>query len=221
MVAYSTMLAFLGSDAAKVLFPIVGLILVALINAVLVWAKELNSSARRIRLLDEGTKTVQFWDLWFKTLSQINDDTSQEMLRLEHELRRTADIVSVGPTNGPMKRKWTVETFAAYRRSLSGWRRFFLLYEQPNYVAHIYRVGAYLGLIYPFFVRLTIPLQQRHLPHWIVEWRAKEPHHYHPVWGWCLISLVGFGFSAYYRWQSVRQEAKFLPSGHRRYRFSE
>jgi hypothetical protein len=125
-----------------------------LVPAVLTWARDLSSPARRMRRLDEQCKVVSFWENWTKAVSStalpeehsnvldeyslaaLTQDARRELLRagvLAKRLYRP----SVDPAL--IKYRLTFEQFQAYRSQLSPYRRALLLYRAPNPLAAMWK----------------------------------------------------------------------------------
>jgi hypothetical protein len=141
---------FLDSDSAKALLPALAAIVVALIGAVVSWAKDLNSSARRSRVLDEATKRVQFWDLWLKTVSPLSLATPDEIEKAKVELRAVSQMAGLVSDTARGNGEWTLESYKQYRRALPSWKRYLLLYVQPNPLAVALKCCAYFLFAYPW-----------------------------------------------------------------------
>jgi hypothetical protein len=124
-----------NSDAAKVVWPFAAVLITTGVNAAVTWAKDLNGGAKRIRVLDEASRRVQFWTGWFKAIEDFGVSDPKHRARLVRELELAATgVLQFSPKYRNMR------DYEAYRNGLPCWRRLLLLYEMPNSMAKLMRV---------------------------------------------------------------------------------
>jgi hypothetical protein len=132
-----------------------------LIPSLLTWAKDLRGSARRIRLIEEQSKLVTFWENWMRVESSVlpGDHTDYEAEGLISAMRsvirreladagqRTIAIYKMGEVALFRHYRLTFRQFRRYRASLSSIRRALLLYEAPNPLAKSRKVFFHIILV--------------------------------------------------------------------------
>lgn len=141
------------------------------IPAVLVWARDLNTQARRMRSLDEQSKVLTFWEKWTKLLESttpcdrrgpdwsfveldINDLKREARREMAEAGRRTLKLYRKSFLDEAMEFPLTHQEFQKYRASLPWYRRAILLYKAANPSArtfkrlfHFYLVGPVLFVL--------------------------------------------------------------------------
>lgn len=136
--------------SATVFLPLVTTLL-GVIGAGISWTKDLNKTSRRLRLLDEQSKRVQFWSAWLQALDLTQPNHAEDVAAARVEVRKAGQTISTVFTDPGVVGNWTLSSFVAYRKNLSLWRRIFLIYHQPNFMAQLFRVGAYVCLLLMWF----------------------------------------------------------------------
>ena len=144
----STIHSFFASDLGKALLPPIGAVIVAMIGAAVGWGKDLTRTSRRIRLLEEATKRVEFWELWFKTLCGIGGGTDADKAGAEREMRIAAVRVRELLAHSLHASQMTVAEFRDYKDNHVGKvRQYLMLYEEPSTSAALWRKILYLVLL--------------------------------------------------------------------------
>jgi hypothetical protein len=151
----------------KVLLP-VGVAVVSTVATLGVsWAKDLNSSARRIRLFDEAAKRTAFWDSWAKAISatSCDPDIGQTNRKVHSELTTILSIVEAVPSLRHVDKQQARREHRVRIRSLSPLRRILLLYSPPDPWGWAFHFLFYYALLLPVLVRV-FPLETiaLHLP---------------------------------------------------------
>jgi hypothetical protein len=120
-----------------------------LITAAITWARDRDVSSQRLRLLDEESKRLTFWDAWLKI--QVSITTSEaELSELRERVRAEASAAAAlvkGAFQQPISESAAPSTLAEYsklRNSLPRWRRWSLLYKPARTRAWIPRVLFYM-----------------------------------------------------------------------------
>jgi hypothetical protein len=137
-------------------FPALATVALGLIGTLLsvsaAWAKDLNATAKRLRVLEDAMKRAQFWDTWSKALATVDPESNTEDLRarVKAEILAAADSVQVAFRKPPAK--VSPGTPPAQVSSLSRFRRWFLLYK-PS------RPRAWVPRIFFYYYVLSIPIR--------------------------------------------------------------
>jgi hypothetical protein len=118
-----------------------------LVPALITWARDLDATARRMRLIDEQSKIVGFWDNWVKAAlatipNEKERDTGTESLihslvwaargELADAGRNVYSIYRWGEYRELRRFKLDFAGFQRFRAALPWYRRAFLLYRSPN-----------------------------------------------------------------------------------------
>jgi len=131
------------------------------IPALLTWARDLNSAARRVRRLEEQNSVVTFWENWIKTEellrptgTKLGGKREKTMAYLAYQARR--ELHRAGWDVIWIYRRWEYKLldryplshsqFQKYKSSLSWYRRAFFLYKAPNPQARMMKVSAAIGV---------------------------------------------------------------------------
>ena len=136
--------------------PVIGLV-GTLVTALATWARDLNSTAQRIRTLDEATKRAAFWDTWYKAMSAADPQLNASELasKVRTEIAAAAESVEKAFCVLAVQRASEAQQASQHQRaqhSVSRVRRWLLLYKPPRARAWIPRLFFYLYLVYtPFF----------------------------------------------------------------------
>lgn len=141
-------------------FPALATVAIGLIGTLVslsaAWAKDLNATAQRIRVLEDAMKRAQFWDTWSKALATVDPEANTADLKaqLKAEILAAAEPVQLlfrkPPENAP--RLAGLAEFLSFRSSLSRFRRWLLLYKPP-------RGRAWVPRIFFYYYVMTIPLR--------------------------------------------------------------
>jgi len=116
------------------------------------WAKDLDASAHRLRILDEATKRALFWDTWSKTLASADPEANAVDLRskVKSEVAAAAQLVEEvyhKPAPSALSAPVAPSQYQQYRSSLSRTQRWFLLYKPPRWRGWIPRFFFYIYAI--------------------------------------------------------------------------
>jgi hypothetical protein len=141
-------------------FPALATLAIGLIGTLVslsaAWAKDLNATAQRMRVLEDATKRALFWDTWSKALATVDPEANTADLRaqLKAEILAAAEPVHQlfrkPPANAP--RVTSLAGYLSFRSSLSRFRRWLLLYKPP-------RGRAWVPRIFFYYYLMTIPLR--------------------------------------------------------------
>jgi hypothetical protein len=138
------MFIHLQSEALRWTLPIAVAIFFGFIGAVFTWAKDWSASARRGRLLDQGTKRVEFWTRWLDAVKVHEIATTPEQVAAAHsELSKTADVMYEALRFWPLPQKWTPNDYRARWKKLAIIRRLFMLYDLHDRRARWERLALY------------------------------------------------------------------------------
>jgi hypothetical protein len=170
-----------------------------LVPALLIWARDLDATARRMRQLDEQNRIVAFWENWARAISSAKglDGWTEERAEkridvIMHEAR--LGMVEAGNEVLRIYRREefrelrefrsTFAAFQAYRRRLPWFRRAFLLYRAPNPKARRSKILFFNYLLIPpviFSIELPLlgPLENAGIvprpPSFIYQWHPIVP----------------------------------------------
>jgi|GEM_PF-6131587 len=124
------------------------------------WTRERDAVSQRSKQLDEAIRRVQFWDQWLKLSSVIGDTEGEAArLRVQHELEMLCQLLSGASAQIHTEQaalKTFTNAFQAKLRSISGFRRFLLLYKPARAVAWIPRIFFFF-FIFVILVGSTQP----------------------------------------------------------------
>jgi hypothetical protein len=115
------------------------------------WAKDLNASARRIRLFEEAAKRTAFWDGWAKAISatSCDPDIGQLNRKVHSELITIVSIVEAAPSLKHDDKQQARRERRAWISSLSPIRRILLLYSPPRPWGWAFHLLFYYALLMP------------------------------------------------------------------------
>jgi hypothetical protein len=141
-------------------FPALATVAIGLVGTLVslsaAWAKDLNATAQRIRVLEDAMKRAQFWDTWSKALATVDPEANTADLKaqLKAEILASAEPVQQlfhkTPANTPSLAG--LADYLSFRSSLSRFRRWLLLYKPP-------RGRAWVPRIFFYYYLMTIPLR--------------------------------------------------------------
>ncbi len=133
------------------IIPVIGLV-GTLVTVIATWAKDLNSSAHRIRTLDEATKRAVFWDTWSKALAAADPEASlatltskvkTEVLAAAESVEKAFHVLAVQQAS----EAHAIQEHQRSRDSIPRLRRWLLLYKPPRARAWIPRIFFYIYLL--------------------------------------------------------------------------
>lgn len=126
-----------------------------LIGVGVTWVKGRSASTQRIRVLDEATKRILFWDAWLDSSTKAN--LAEELGKLESRIRgeMLAAAKMVGDTfesfqaEVPTDMERLIE-YERFRASISRFRRWLLLYRPP-------RARAWIPRFFFYYIIVALP----------------------------------------------------------------
>jgi hypothetical protein len=158
----------LTDDLVKyILSPAIALV-VGVLGVAVSWAKDLNSSARRLRQIDESTKRVEFWDAWKKAAQWISTEETTDNFpggldkQIREELSFSARIVIQTRTRQ-----------LGERDSVGPFRRFCLLYRMTSESARSLRIFAYFLFLNPIFAVTVTSVRRQFFPYLVQRYPPK------------------------------------------------
>jgi hypothetical protein len=140
-----------------------------LLTVAVAWAKDLNSSAKRIRIIDEATKRVQFWDTWLKAVDGIGyEEIGLAKEKARGQVLAVSEAVEIAFHNIAAAKTGAEIYFELKRQSLSHVRRWFLLYKPARARAWIPRVLFYIYIILAIFLFVELAFLNARFPKTLV-----------------------------------------------------
>jgi len=119
-----------------------------LITILATWGRDLNSAARRIRILDEATKRIAFWSVWSQALATADPqaDAAPRIAKIESECEAAAAAVNEAYCALAVEQATEAKAIKRHedeKHAIPRWRERLVLYKPPRGRAWYPRVFFY------------------------------------------------------------------------------